>query len=72
MVFKDVHVWARARMHVVPTFSLQVTVGDWTGGVGALRSVGGESAPRREIPSRPRIAVGEGISCPLLLHLPQQ
>ena len=47
-------------------------VGDWTGGVVALRSVAGRSAPRGKSPSRPRAVVGDGISRPLLLHLPQQ
>ena len=47
-------------------------VGDQTGGVVARWSVVGGSAPRGKIPSRPRAVVGDGISRPLFLHLPQQ
>ena len=47
-------------------------VGNQTGGVVALISVAGGSARRGKIPSRPRAIVGDGISRPLLLHLPHQ
>ena len=45
-------------------------VGDQTGGVVALRSVAGRSAPCGKIPSRPHAVVEDGISRPLFLHLP--
>ena len=47
-------------------------VGDWTGGVVARWLVAGRSAPRGKCPSRPFTVVGDGISRPLFLHLPQQ
>ena len=47
-------------------------VSNQTSRVGVLRSVAGVSAPRRKIPSRPPVVVGDGIRSPLLLYLPQQ
>ena len=47
-------------------------VGDRTGRVVAHGSLAGGSAPRRKIPCRPHLVVGDGISRPLLQHLPQQ
>ena len=45
---------------------------DWTGGVVSHWSVAGGSAPRGKSPSRPRTVVGDSMSHPSFLHLPQQ
>ena len=47
-------------------------VGDWTGGVVARRSLAGGSAPLGKWPRRPCVVVGDSISRPQFLHLPQQ